>query len=689
MPTPPEGSAMGFRALPLGHHAAASPARHRVRALPSPPLPAQGFALSEGVALLDIAVNRTVNSFFDRSLLSTGNRIPPSILIRPSIDITAAFGRPEARQAKPLSIMDAGSLAQMTSNFVSPGGLASRRGSQNIKPLSFDAIKQGNKNQDGGVPTPRTSRSHLLAGLRTAPKSATAAAFGPMSPTAADPVQQYARNAMAANVYAYAQANVYNAPKTAFPQYGQQHAYPGMVGQQYTVDQVLAPPQLSMDEQLQEQMDPNLYAQLVATNMYLAQQQQRLQQQLRNVQAAAQQFQQLNINNSQLAQQQQAAAFYEQQQHLAAQAAAAQGQQVYYDPATGQYYVDTSAAKVVSSINLEQPMTPGFNNFQQQLLQQQQQMQQQQMQQQQQQQQQMQQQQMQQQQQLQQQQQQRQQQQQQQQGAPRVQVSPPPESQQAFRGSSPPRRFDSPTEVAPLPPPSANAFRRGHKKSSSLAVNSVLATAAAAGDSGKSPAPKTAVFPATPGTGGYGPGQARAGEHPIRQPRGPPSMDELKAKPTARHEGSKNFATRTRRSAVHNLVRAGLERRKGSGSSSGSMSPVSETADESTTPITDNDSDSGRSGSGSLAGEVECGASRASAAGGWGAIGSDRPGSRQKVRGSVDSNSGCESDSNSFADVFKNGALRASKVQEAADGQRKAPRLVLTSVEKRKMASVA
>ncbi|RFU77240.1 hypothetical protein TARUN_5021 [Trichoderma arundinaceum] len=553
--------------------------------------------------------------------------------------------------------MDAGSLAQMNPNFISPGGLASRRGSQNIKPLSFDAIKQGNKNQDGGVPTPRTSRSHLLAGLRTAPKSAAVASFGPMSPTAADgPVQQYARNPMAANGYGYGQGNVYNAPKTAFPQYGQQQAYQNMMGQQYTVDQVLAPPQLSMDEQLQEQMDPNLYAQLVATNMYLAQQQQRLQQQLRSVQAAAQQFQQLNINGNQLAQHQ-AAAFYEQQQHLAAQAAAAQGQQVYYDPATGQYYVDTSAAKAVSSINVEQPMTPGFNSFQQQVQQQQQHQQHQ---------------------------------RQQQQGAPRVQVSPPPEGQQAsFRGSSPPRRFDTPPEVTPLPPPSANAFRRGHKKSSSLAVNSVLAAAAAVGDSGKTPVPKTAGFPATPGVGGYGPGQARAGEHPIRQPRGPPSMDELKAKPTARHEGSKNFATRTRRSAVHNLVRAGLERRKGSGSSSGSMSPVSETADESTTPITDNDSDSGRSGSGSLAGEIECGTSRASAAGGWGAIGSDRPSSRQKVRGSVDSNSGCESDSNSFADVFKNGALRASKAQEAADGQRKAPRLVLTSVEKRKMASVA
>src|SRR5512140_2645971 len=53
--------------------------------------------------------------------------------------------------------------------------------------------------------------------------------------------------------------------------------------------------------------------------------------------------------------------------------------------------------------------------------------------------------------------------------APRVQVSPPPaENKTGFRNPSPPRRFDSPTDNhEPLPPPSANAFRRGHKKSSS------------------------------------------------------------------------------------------------------------------------------------------------------------------------------------------------------------------------------
>ncbi|KAK5992186.1 hypothetical protein PT974_05587 [Cladobotryum mycophilum] len=566
--------------------------------------------------------------------------------------------------------MDTGGLlAQMTSNnFVSPvghgmpGGLAARRGGQNIKPLSFDAIKQGNASQDGGVPTPRTSRSHLLAGLRTAPKTASAASFGPMSPTASDsPVHHYARNSINGNAYGYGQNNAYNPPKTAYPQYGQQSGYHTMMNhhhQQYT---------LAMDEQTQEQMDPNFYAQLVATNAYLAQQQQRLQQQLMSVQAAAQKFQQYNINTpQQLAQQQQLALLEQQQlqvqqaqQAQLAQAAMAQGQQVYYNPLTGQYYVDTSAVSQMNSVYSEPPMTPGFNGFQQQQQQQQHQHH-------------------------------HQQQQQQQQGTPRVQVSPPPETQQVFRSDSPPKRFDSPSEVTPLPPPSANAFRRHKKSASSLApLNSALA-AVTINDSAKSPAPKTASFPLTPALGGYGPGQARAGEHPVRQPRGPPNWDELKDKPTAKFEGSKNFVTRTRRSAVHNLVRAHMERRKGSGSSSGSMTPVSEAGDDSVSPITDNDSDSGRSGSGSLAGEEESISSRTSASGSWGAIGSDRPSSRQKARNSVDSTaSGSEPADSSFADVFKNGALRATKAQESASGQRKAARLVLTSAEKRKTATGA
>ncbi|GKT44787.1 uncharacterized protein ColSpa_04968 [Colletotrichum spaethianum] len=272
--------------------------------------------------------------------------------------------------------------------------------------------------------------------------------------------------------------------------------------------------------------------------------------------------------------------------------------------------------------------------------------------------------------------------------APRVQVSPPPENHASpFRTATPPKRYESPSEVAPLPPPSANAFRRGHKKVMSLALNGQpLALPRAP----KSAGPKTASFPLTPLSGGYGPGQGRAGEHPVRQPRGPPSIEELKAKPTAKHEGSKNFATRTRRSAVHNLVRAGRERRKGTGSSNGSMSPVSESAEEeSGTPITDNESDSGRSGSGSLAGDIDCSlpSSRTSTNGSWGAIGSDRPSSRQRARKSLDSVSSNESGENSFASVFKNSAQRAGI--EVTDGQRKAPMLVLTSAEKRKSGILA
>jgi hypothetical protein len=568
--------------------------------------------------------------------------------------------------------MDAGGLAQMTTsnNFASPnglpmpsGGLASRRGGQNIKPLSFDNVKQASNPTENGAITPRTSRSHMLAGLRTAPKSATAATFNLTSPTSSAPNQPFARNSIASNLHSNAQEAMYNAPKTAFPQYGgqqqqqqqQQQAQQAQAQQQqqqnmhqhFTVDQVLAPPEISLDEQAQE-MDPNYYAQLLATNMFLAQQQQQLQQQLRNVQAAAQQFQHLNLNNPQITQQQ--IAIYEQQQQLRnmqqrlqVQAAMGQGQQVYYNPLTGQYYFDNNMAGLqqTQSPYAEQPMSPIFPGQQQQQYHQQV----------------------------------------QQPGAPRVQVSPPPENQPiGFRSNSPPKRYESPSEVAPLPPPSANAFRRGHKKATSLApINSDLPASATNSDFPKSAGPKSTTF---------GPGQARAGEHPIRQPRGPPSLDELKAKPTAKFEGSKNFAARTRRSAVHNLVRAGLVRRKGTGSSHGSMSPVSETAEEATSPVTDNESDSGRSGSGSLAGEMESSSSRTSASGSWGAIGSDRPSSRQKTRKSMESigsaTSSCESENSSFANVFKNGALRANKAQEPSDSQRKAPRLVLTSVEKRK-----
>jgi hypothetical protein len=454
----------------------------------------------------------------------------------------------------------------------------------------------------------------------------------------------------------YADKENYGGPKTST--FSSQNGYGQMNGnrQMYSVpEQVLAPPEILVDEHGQEQMDPNLYAQLVATNMYLAEQQQRLQQQLINVQAAAQQFQGMNLGSNQM---QQFATppitpqnLYQQQQVksnmqpiITPVPGAQAGVYSYYNPMTGQqtYFMDNSQQGqymdqvVPQSVNYSPPQQPG---------------------------------------------------------TPRFQVSPPPQSETPTftRSISPPKKsLSPPQDHAPLPPPSAGAFRRGHRKANSMAI---VSENAGPSDGPRSAVlPKSAGFPVTPTVAGFGPGQARAGEHPIRQPRGPPPLDELTSKPTTKFEGSKNFATRTRRSAVHNLVRAGMERRRAPGSSSGSMSPVSEAGEITFSVSSDNDSDSGRSGSGSLSGRPSLGSSRTSA---HGAIGSDRPSSRQKEHSlerksvaSIDSNFTTASVSSdegvsvggSFAAVFKNGG----KKPEAKDGQRKASMLVLTSAEKRK-----
>ncbi|KAK3326784.1 hypothetical protein B0H66DRAFT_168990 [Apodospora peruviana] len=595
--------------------------------------------------------------------------------------------------------MDTGNLAHMAqssfNNQAMSSGLASRRGGQGIKPLSFDSIKSPT-DQDNGVPTPRTSRSHLLAGLRTAPKSAMASTFanGPNSPSAMTP---QARNRGPVTSGMYDSSNMYNGPKTSLPRYGgaQQQGYNSAMGfnhqqqlqqqqlqqQQYTAEQILAP-QLQLDEHVQEQIDPNLHAQLLYTNAYLSEQQQRLQQQLKALQIAAQQFQGINLNGQvQMMQQgypnvyqQQAAQNLQRLQELQnlqnlqnLQQAQAQNLQVMmtpstpshnvynvmYDPATGQQTVYVDQAQAQAQLNAQlmnqqpQQFTNGYANMQQPSV-----------------------------------------------GTPRLQVSPPPLDHRAGpRNPSPPRRFESPIEnPAPLPPPSANAFRRGHKKSSSTANGNKGPLSITTEEAPRTVGPKTASFPLTPMTAGYGPGQGRAGEHPVRQPRNPPSMDELKAKPTAKHDGSKNFVTRTRRSAINNLVRAGLERRK-EARSTGSISPISESTEEMVeTPMTDNDSESGRSGgSGSLVDhdDAECSLpSSRTSTGSWGAIGSDRPSSRQKVnRDSVDSTNSSDNESSndpgSFASLLKKKSQVAKT--EVVEGQRKAM-LVLTSAEKRKVA---
>lgn len=274
--------------------------------------------------------------------------------------------------------------------------------------------------------------------------------------------------------------------------------------------------------------------------------------------------------------------------------------------------------------------------------------------------------------------------------------------------ASPPKPSQSPAQVdvAPLPPPSANAFRRGHKKSSSFnpGPKGQIDTAKANNSTLGTGMPKTAALPQTPATGTFGPGQGRAGEHPIRQPRGPPSLEELVAKPTSKHEGSKNFATRQRRRAVHNLVRAGNERRGetrsfGYHSSGGTNTPSSEKE------FTFSDGDDGTVRSGSLSSKPSLGSLRAAANG---AIGSERKERSSRERRSQDSpysstptsedGGSFFSGSGKYADVRVEqvsssptgspsvAAVVAGQKTAVAQGQerRKTPMLVLSSAEKRK-----
>ncbi|KAI9669495.1 MAG: hypothetical protein M1829_005084 [Trizodia sp. TS-e1964] len=570
--------------------------------------------------------------------------------------------------------MDTGGLAQMTySNFPSNGalgvpgsGFATRGKGSHIKRLSFISATAAENARPSGATssaasTPRTSRSHLLAGLRTAPKSPG------LPPPSAPPLQSQHRMGLDASRYAD-QENMRSSnsfPKTStassFPsrQISGYEASLSAARQMYSLpEQVLAPPAIQIGgEHGDEGMDPNLYAELVAQNLYLAQQQQRLQQQLINVTAAAQQFQGLNIvNQMSMPQQQQylhspihpSMGFYNQQMQTGMQPVltpilgAQPGLYSVYNPMTGQhgYFLDPSSQQSSpfsattptssqdSKTSPSQPATPQF----------------------------------------------------------RAQVSPPPPSSSgiskpvAQRSISPPKITTLSDDVSPLPPPSANAFRRGHKKSSSL-ISCVNASSLTANSDG----PKTAMvkpvgFPSTPLSGTFGPGQARVGEHPIRQPRGPPPLDDLLAKPTTKHEGSKNFATRQRRRAVHSLVRAGIERRgvrTGSGGSSGSLTPVSET--EITFSISsDNDSDNGSLHSGSLTGKQSLGSIRAIANG---AIGSERVmKDRSRERGSGDSVWTVRSHSSN-----DNSPTSGNLGPDSAE-MRKTPMLVLTSAEKRKSA---
>lgn len=548
--------------------------------------------------------------------------------------------------------MDAGGLAQMTYNNFNNGGIglptagfASRGKGASLKRLSVASPPKVASIAENSVetPTPRTSRSHLLAGLRTAPKTPTSA-----QPPASAPFGQAQHNT-GLNQSRYSRQN-YNGMSQGVPQTAIGSDFGGAVQQQYgqqyyAPDQILAPPQLQYDD---AELDPNIAAQLLATELYLAQRQQQLQQQLLNL--TAQQFGGMNLTGGMGQSQPFPSTPFTPQNAYAQQfqntpiETGQPGVYLVMNQMTGQYqyvvdpnYQQTQNGDDIRAQTLEAnlshsppPPTPRFAGSPPKV------------------------------------------------DTPTVQVSPPAEinpSPWGSRSSSPPKKTNTPPQdVLPLPPPSANAFRRGHKKTlSSLALDAGNNTP----EGPKSAFIRPVGFPATPNTGTFGPGQARAGEHPVRQPRGPPPIEELKANPTTKYEGSKNFAARQRRQAVTNLVRAGMGRR--GASRTGSMSPSSET--EMSFPNSDNDTDSVHSsGSGSLSGKPSIGSLRAVA---HGTIGSERKASKERSRDRTSTNGSYTANSVSSDDGASIGGglveIRAEEPQ-----RRKMPMLVLTSAEKRK-----
>ena len=566
--------------------------------------------------------------------------------------------------------IDAGGVAQMTYNQNNMGGglgmpgsgFASRGKGSHLKRLNFTPPSKISTIDENNPAQPRTSRSHLLAGLRTAPRSSTL----PM--TAPSQMDQHFDNKprYVGNEPSFTPRGV---PQTAtgsvFPQTFQdryQSTRNSMTAGYSQPEHVLAPPTIHIgDEEGNTQLDQSYYDELVRTNQRLAQQQRQLQQQLIDAtaaaqlaaaqQATAQQFyhtplqrqyslptQSLGYYNHQMQQTMQ------QNTQPIVQAVAGQpGVYTVYNPQTGQvdYFVDQkfqqSQAQIQNGFanfdlsHSPPPPTPTF----------------------------------------------------------RAEVSPPPESPtqlSGFRNPSPQRATPSPPKenVNPLPPPSATAFKAAHRKgpsglnlsqtqNSSSPSNSEVATPTGSKFSG---------VPQTPMTGTFGPGQNRSGEHPIRQPRGPPALEELLAKPTAKHEGSRNFATRQRRRAVHNLVRAGLERRatsRGHGSidSLESSTPASES--EITFSISsEGDSDS-VSGSASLLGQSTAGDLFAGLVNT--AIGSERKELKERSRERGANDPLFLSPTSELSNPFDR---KLNLAKDDSSERRRAPMLVLSSAEKRK-----
>lgn len=584
--------------------------------------------------------------------------------------------------------MDAGGLAQMTyNNMIHSGGLgasasgyASRGKGAQLKRLNLAPTSNAgsamvvDQSQIDGNAAPRTSRSHLLAGLRTAPRSS---ANGNGNNNNVPSSAPFDRSAFSASAHGRARSTASNPGGPASygimsPTLGQfggnGDSYGQMLQNQYYAapEQVLAPTPVQLSEE--ERMDPNIVAQLMATEMFLTQRQQQLQQQL--AQLTAQQYPGLGLGfhvpNSPHyvpTPPHSAHSLHGYGHHIPQsplpqvgyqEVAGQPGVFAAYDPMTGQFnYIFDQSAQQVQLASSPPPMTPNFTS-----------------------------------------------------SPPkydkppifRSQVTPPQEPSPPSSASlpSPPLRKSPspPQEVVALPPPSANAFRRGHSKNLSSAINGGRKGSP---DLKNGPTSRPAVFgqPATSTTSGgnFGPGQARAGEHPTRQPRGPPPMEELVAKPTSKHEGSKNFSTRARRSALHKIRRAGIERSSGRPSSSGSQTPVSDSEFLSNGLADDLDfalrlSTSGGSNTsagvgaevGVLAPKRSFGTLRsvASTSSVTAAIGSERKEMRERAMG----NKSYSSTSLTGIDV----GLPNRMKDDFSYLQRKTPLLVLTSAEKRRSA---
>lgn len=405
--------------------------------------------------------------------------------------------------------MDAGGLAQMTfTNFNNNGtaSFGSRGKGTHLRNITVPAGGLSAPGSDAQqVPTPRSARSALLAGLRTAPKSPNP----PQSTPTTAPLHYGMEQSGYASNGQYMGFTHNNRPQQRLP-----------------TPPSVASPAIHVNDGEANEYDSDGYAQMVAHNMYLSQ----LQQQL----AAAQKVQQLQ---QQLAQLQMQSAGYAATPPMSpgmAMNGVNAYNQAYYNPY--QQYV-------------QQTMQAGYAQQQSQLAQQYQ-------------------------------------------LPAQVEISPPTpqgeeppqnvlsmgNNRQGNRSRSPPklnlqqRQQQQQQQQQPEQSGSGLAFRRGHRKTSSLSIVNN------AGEVEEAPrTSKLSGFPSTPMTATFAPGHA-SGTHPIRQPRGPPSIEELKAKPTAKIEGSQNFAIRQRRRAVSKLVSAGIERRsaRSTGSAAGTMTPVSE-----------------------------------------------------------------------------------------------------------------